>query len=440
MSKDTEYVGPENNDFYAQDDGELQSFDDMGDDDDFEETEIQGGTSHDDMEDYDEEGNVVEEPAPPKSKRDKKEAEKKARGQKGDDMDALDLDPEEVRNIDEEDEEEETKKPEEEEDEEEEEEVKADSKEEKPKGKPTYVTIGEETYSLDSNALIATQVDGKTEKVTLQELKNNYAGKVAYDKRFNEVNLKEQSIKRASADLDQQLTSFKGVKNQIQEIIGNPEKNPKDAFKIFLDASGVDSYDLMERMFKSDLEELSNVLGMEPSERKAYFLERKNGHLQTQAEKRRNQDSEADKLNRYKAQTDTLRKSHDVSEAQYVDAYEELISYGNTDEDLTEKEIVEWAATKPHREEISNLMSSYKDQLESDAYGELSWKLVKILQSGTESPQQIKKHLAQVFGVTTEVKDLSRKLSPIGRRKTPPKATSKSSKAYESYDDIDEDD
>lgn len=452
MSKE-EYSGPAENDFYADDSADTyETFDDM-EDNEFEETEMQGGTSHDDMEDYDDEGNLIEsdedeEEAPKKaapSKKDKKEAEKKARGQKGDDMEALDLDDEQIRNIDDEEEEPKDKKDKEEEEEEEkvEEKTEEEKKEEaKPKGKPVYVKIGDETFAMPSDALIPTTVDGKTENVSLQELKNHYAGKVAWDKKFNELNVKERTITKTNQELEEKVSKFTGVKSQIEEIIKDAEKNPKDSFRIFLDAIGVDSYDLEERMFKADLTELANVLAMEPAERKAYFLEKKNSHLTNQMEKRKIKESAEQKTNLYRQQTDNLRKSSNVSEAQYVDAYEELISFGHKDEELTEKEIVEWAATKPHRQEVHSLLEPYADQFSSqDAYGELSWKLVKILQSGTESADTIKKHLKDVYGHPTEVKELSKKLNPVGRKKAAPpqKPTPKKQSSYESFDDIDED-
>lgn len=424
-------------DYNADEGGDYPSFDDLGDDT-FEETEVQGLRDSEDEEDA---------PAPKKAKVDpklaakqkKKEDEKKAKGQKGDDLDALDTLDDTVFET----EEEEEAAPAKEETEEEEAEAPAEvaDKSAKPKGKPTYVTIDGESFAVPSDALISTQVDGKTEKLTLQELKNHYAGKVAWDKKFNEVNVKDQSLKYKEESFNQKFTQFTGVKQKIEEIISDESKNPKDALKIFLDQFDVDSYDLMERMFKADLTELANVLNMEGPDRKSYFLERKNSHLLNQAEKRKSKEQEDQKLNSYRQKADALRKSSGVSEAQYVDAYEELKSYGYVDKDLSEKEIVEWAATKPHRDEVKTLLTPYKDQFSDDAYGELSWKLANILRSGTESAQIIKQHLAEVYGVPTEVKELSKKLNPLGRKAVPKQTsqTSKKNEAFESFDDFEED-
>lgn len=425
----------DNSDFYSEDDGTYESFDDLGDDIFDGDSDITGDMDEDDSE---------EESAPaPKKAPSKKELAKKAKGQKGDDIETV----ENSTDTEDDAEEEAGETEEEEETEEAESEDSEEGGEGNPapktgKGKPTYVTVDGETYALDSNAIISTPVDGKNEKVTLQELKNNYAGKVAYDKKFNEINLKEQAHKRESGEFKAQLGKFTEVKTKIEGIIKDINQNPKDALKIFLDAMEVDSYDLEERMFKADLTELANVLNMEPADRKAYFLEKKNSHLLNQAEKRNARQAEDEKRNSYRQKADALRKSSGVSEAQYVDAYEELKSYGYEDKDLAERDIVEWAATKPHRASVNTLLTPYKDQFSENAYGELSWKLAKILQSGSENTDTIKKHLAEVYGVPTEVKELSKKLKPLGRKAAPAKKSPTPAKKYEyeSFEDFDDED
>lgn len=436
-----DYSGPETNDVYSDEDT-YETFDDL--DDDIEETEDdeqQSATSHDGEDGMDDDTDEVKGEKARREARKKKEAGKKSRGEKGDDMDALDTDEEKFEDLEEDEEEEEEEDEESDKSKEVEEESPKDEKA-PPKGKPSYVTVDGETYSLDSNALIAVPVDGKMEKVTLQELKNQYNAKVVGDKRFNEVNLKEQSVKRLESEVGQKLTHFNGVKQQIDEIIKDPTKNPKDALKIFLDSAGVDSYDLMERMFKADLTELANVLNMEPAERKAYFLEKKNGHLTEQSKKRDELQQTDEKRNSYTQKVNALRNSFGVSEVQYMDALDELKSYGTDEKDISEREIVEWAATKPHRATVTTLLTPYQDQLPGKAYGELAWNLANILREGTETPELIKKHLADVYGIPTEVRELSKKLNPLGRKTQPiskPNPSSKKKASYESFDDFEDD-
>lgn len=434
----SEYAGPETNEVYNDEDT-METFEDLDEyDENDEDNEEQSVSSQENSDDEDED---EDKPNPEVvKKRAAKEKAKKIRGQKGDDMDSLEDDEEEI--VEAKPSKKGGKKEEVEEDEEEEVETVVEDKTtaKTGKGKPTYVTVDGETFSLDSNSLVSTPVNGKNEKVSIQELKNNYAGKVAYDKKFNEINLKEQTIKRSEAQFQEQLTHHRNVAAKIKGIIDNPEANPKEAFKIFLDENDIDSYDLMERMFKSDLTDLANVLNMEPAERKAYFLEKKNSHLLDKSKKRDEQISNQQKIKIYADKVNALRNSNGVSEAQYMDALEDLVSLGNEEKDLSDKDIVEWAATKPHRDSVRPLLAPYADQLNNEVYGELSWKLANILRSGTETTETIKKHLAEVYGVPSEVRQLSKKLNSLGRRpQTHTAKPASSKKGYETFDDLNDD-
>jgi hypothetical protein len=427
----SEQSGSDNNEFYSKNDGPIETFDDLDNWDDSDESFVQSGRSDSDKdEDEDEES--------PKAK---KEKAKQDKGQKGDDLDALDLD------VDEDEEEEKPKKKEakDKEKQEDEEEIAEDSEEkkaeEKSKGKKVYIKVGEETFGIDSNAVIPVIIDGEKVEVPLQELRNEYSGKKYAEKKINEVNLEKQQVIKERETLKSNALQIKGVMDKISQIAINPEGNPKDAFKIFLDAFGYDSYDLEERMFKHDLAEFSKLIQMSDIERKAYLLEKKTSHLQTQAEKREKALQEAERVKSYTSKVDQLRKSFGVSEDQYVEAYDELISQGFDEKSLKDRDVVEWAATKPHRMEVQNLLKPYEDQISDDVYGELNWTLAQYLLKGQVTKGDISKHLQDVYGVPAEIKNLNEKFKPVGRKSQPEAKQSTvppKKYAYESFDDLDD--
>jgi hypothetical protein len=423
----------ENNEFYADTGSKIETFDDL-DNWDGEDSFIQSGRAGDN-----EDGSDGEEEAP-KSKKDKEQA-KKDRGQKGDDLEALDLDVEEDKK------EEKPKKKEakSEEDQEDEEEIAEDSEEkkaeEKSKGKKVYIKVGEETFGIDSNAVVPVIIDGQKVEVPLQELRNEYSGKKYAEKKINEVNLEKQQVVKEREQLKQSLSGYKQIADKITKIASDVEANPKEAFKIFVDAFGFDSYDLEERMFKHDLAEFSNLIQMSDVERKAYLLEKKSSHQQALLEKRNKEFAESQRVTSYTQKVDQLRKSMGVSEAQYVDAFEELTSKGLTSEQLTEQDIMEWAATKPHRATVESLLEPYEDEISDEVYGELNWTLAQYLLKGQVTKEDISKHLQDVYGVPTEIKNLNEKFKPVGRKSQPgaKQSTVPPKKyAYESFDDLDD--
>lgn len=69
--------------------------------------------------------------------------------------------------------------------------------------------------------LIEVKVDGEVQKVSLDELKNNYAGKVAWDKRFSEVDKERKAV---TAERDQLQNDINAVNEYVAEL-GNKMRN-----------------------------------------------------------------------------------------------------------------------------------------------------------------------------------------------------------------------
>jgi len=407
----------------------------------------ESGVDFESFDDFDNEAPVEVNPDV-KKKQDKKEQEKKKLGQKGDDLEV-------VKSLESDDEEEEGTSPapkdkdeakedkKKEEKEEKDEEDKSDEKkaeEKSGKGKKTYIKVGEETFGITSDAIVPVMIDGKKVEVSLQELRNEYSGKKYAEQQLNAVSVEKQKIQQTSKQLQESVTKYKQVAESIMTIANDVNKNPKEAFKIFLDSFGLDTYDLEERMMKHDLHELSSLLQMDEVERKAYLLEKKNSHLLSQAEKRKLGDAQSQKVKTYTEQVNQLRKSFGVSEAQYVDAYEELLGRGFKDENLAEKDIVEWAATKPHVSVVQDLLKPYEDDFSDDAYSDLTWSLAKYLAEGKATKEDVVQHLQEVYGVPSAVKELNEKFAPVGRKSTTPKSAPPSAKKYEyeSFEDLED--
>lgn len=410
-------------------DSTYESFDDLDSNpQDGEDVEVQGmGSDNDSFDD--------EEPS--YKKRDVNRGEKKGKSAKSETNELEILDTVEDKEV----EETPKKKESKEEVKEEEDEVKEKLEDEdKPKkGKPVYVQLDGETFSMDSESLITVPVDGKKVQVPLSELTREYSGKEAWSKRFNELNLKNQEISKKEKQIEETNNYYNGLKEKVVSVIQDPQADPTDAFKIFLDAIGVDSYDIMERQFSHNLEELYKVLTMSEEGQRAYFAEKKAKHLAEKNQRRDEELQRSQRTNSYRQKVDQLRNSFGVSESDYVDAYEELQGFGYEAKDLTENDIVEWAATKPHRQTVKSLLQPYSEFMGDETYADLQWKLAQVLLKKQDTPEGIKRSLDQVYGKQAEASSLKSKLKPIGRPKTTtaPKVTPKKYE-FESFEDLED--
>lgn len=410
-----------------------ETFEDIG-----EEAFIDEGAGGEDAFDFDEDDTDTT----PLFKRKQEEAKAQAKGANGeqykvletivDDEDSDDEDSEEVG--------EGKKVPLAKKEEETEEEKPTEPKDDKaPKGKRITVKVGEESFALDSNATIPHKVDGKIQHVPVQELLNNFAGKVAWDQKFNEVNLLNQDVQRKEQAVTVREEKLNGHMQEIMDIINDESKNPFDALYKIVDLQNGDRYAYWERAFKTQLEELSDVLALQGPERSNYFLKKKNEYLDEHVKKRNESEASTLKLNSYKEQSATLRKSFQVTEAQYVDSYAEIKSWGYKPEEISEQQIVEWAAIKPHASTVAPILDNYRDQMSEESFSELKFKLAGYLRTGQETIQSITDQLEEVFGVPSDVKELNKELQPLGRPKNHSKGKTAPTR-FESFSDLDDED
>ena len=304
----------------------------------------------------------------------------------------------------------------------------------KSSAKKHYVKIGEDTFAIEGDASMNVTVDGQKVPVTFQELINEFSGKKYAEGKIAEYQKKESARQYAEKQFRSTLDHYKQIGEQIKNIASDESKDPLDAFKIFLDSFGYDSYDLVERMKISNLEETLKLMDMSELERKSYFLEGRNKHLLSKSEKRIAQDQQEQSAKNYAHKVDQLRKAHNVSDSQYLEAYDELRE-SQTEGYIPDEEIVSWAVSKPYRQTVQQALSDYEDQISDDAYSDLVHNLTGSLMSKEVTKEELVNLIKEQFGQPTVLKNINEKYNPIGKKTTQQKTTAKKFE-YESFDDF----
>lgn len=111
--------------------------------------------------------------------------------------------------------------------------------------------IGEQEFEVPESYELDVKIDGQKSAVSLAELKKNYSGKVAYDKKFQELSSERTKFYDNVAKVDGKLNNiFKDLTN------GNQERGLRNLFKM---AKKEDAYeDTMEKL-RNHYEELSKL-------------------------------------------------------------------------------------------------------------------------------------------------------------------------------------
>ena len=375
-------------------------------------------------------------------------------GDSGDDEDEEKLGSEELKLLNDSDgkgpKKDEKKKEEESEDDEESEDSDAeeDGEEEEKKlpepktdAKKFRVKIGDEYYSLDSQATMKVKIDGKMTEVPIQELANDFSGRETLKKRFSDLDVKNKATEAKYQAIVQREQQINGLLDPIVKTIKDPLKDPTEAI-IFLaeklDKTGDLAATIEKRMLEANLERLLELSNMSEPEQEAFFVKKQNERLLKAAERRNVEEAELTKSNQLRAHVDKLRQTYGVSVDQYSEAFDELRSTLGDSHPLTHEQIVDWASQKPHHSTVQKILEPYQDEIDEDDYSGIVAQFSRDLRDRKLTQEQLQKVVKAEFGVPPVVKKLNTKLNigkkkPEGSGKKPPVEQDR----IESFDDFD---
>lgn len=146
---------------------------------------------------------------------------------------------------------------------------------------------------LDTDTKIPVKIDGKDEEVSLDDLRNNYSGKVAYDKRFSELDARDKIYIKDKQNTEKQLGGIlhKAMNN---DILG--------ALLEITDIAGIDPSPIMKSIQGTLLGgDIQKFLQMTPDQREIHFMKLENQFL-------RGYKTSVDKVNSDKTSEEALAR------------------------------------------------------------------------------------------------------------------------------------
>lgn len=173
----------------------------------------------------------------------------------------------------------------------------------------------ENEYELEEDSLIPVKINGKEEMVALKDILGNYSGKVAWDKKFSELD----SFRKTNAAQELKL-------RQVADMIKDAYEEADPNMRLYRMASlaGIDPVEFRNKFYNENLQTLEKYYSMSEDERKADALAYEaniHKHRADTLEKRIREEQD------YKSLQDKvhqLRERHQVSEREFVQKFDEL--------------------------------------------------------------------------------------------------------------------
>lgn len=320
-------------------------------------------------------------------------------------------------------------------------EVDAESKVDVPAGKVVKAFHGGKKFDIPEEATVKVKIAGKGEIVAIKDLKENYSGKVQYDKKFNELGDKE---KEYTAKNETFVKERDFISNKIlgaRELIDSAMKkgtDPLEGINFMLDLMNYDTYDFNERLEDHMATKLESYMQMDEVERENFKLNQRNTFLQKRQESK-GQDFEKEQAAReLRTRVDGLRVAQGISEEQYVEAHNVLTDVYEGQK-FTPEQVINYAAMAPHVDVAAELMTPYEDQMNDDDLNELISDIAQNLRLGKSTKESVTQMLAEEFTVDDYIAEINDKASRTGEARTAKHVTTEPETNHlESFDDYED--
>lgn len=306
-----------------------------------------------------------------------------------------------------------------------------------PTGKSFKAFLDGKKYEIPENAEIKVKVDGKNEKVSLTELRDNYSGKQSWDKKFNELSAERKEHQEEREQYVQERDYIRGELQGIRQAADKAmdgEGSPMEFVDKVLDMMNIDSYAFNRKMRDYLQEEFEIMSDMTEIEKEAYWTKKENEYLVKQKENLESRTAEEKANTEFRQHVESLRQSHDVSEEQFTSAYQDLVELG---QQPTPEDVVGYARTLQPTIQAEKLIEPYEDQLSDDEADDLVVSIAQTLRDDPEiTEDDIRTYLAEQLEVDSIVSEIKEKAPSKEDKGSFVKDEKKHS--IESFDDYDE--
>lgn len=224
----------------------------------------------------------------------------------------------------------------------------------------------EEKEGQDQEQKIKVKVNGKEEEVTLQELKNSYAGKSEISKRFNEFHKEKTAFLKQKESFDDEIkyiqSEVKSVRESFESAINEFTKNgfisgnPLNGVYNMLDKMGLSSKEFDKALFFHYVPEVYKYLELDENGRDAYLLRKENEWYQKQQDSEHERNRQALENQKRLESENSLKRQSNVSEEQFSEAKEEMVDLGFGKEQLNTENIIKFIQIKPFYDKATLLV------------------------------------------------------------------------------------
>lgn len=209
------------------------------------------------------------------------------------------------------------------------EEIEASSKEEEEKVeeiKKLIAKYNDEETEIAANSIFKHKINGEEVDVELQELLNNYSGKVSYEQKFQDLASRRREFEDFKNSYDKDIQDIYTVLNSFKDSM--KQNDAMGALNHFAAFSGMKPYEFQESLINSLAPEVVRRAHLSEEQLRSEKLQAENEYLRQQQESEQVKFQEQQSLIELQNEIRQLQEAHGISDDAFYDAYHELVESG----------------------------------------------------------------------------------------------------------------
>jgi len=287
---------------------------------------------------------------------------------------------------------------------------------------------GDTELPVPSDALVTVKIDGKPEKVPVQELINRYSQRTHLDREYGKLKSEKQH--------------FEAERNKINKVLERSQKMllEEQDLEGFLDwigeAIGEDGATLYRNQIAKVQKELEEYAGLSPEERELRNLKRENDRFKARQQAQRNEARKQQEFKKLDEEVTSLLATEGVSKKELIEAYDDLVKLGFDGSQLTPQKVVEYHKNFQAYGKIQEMLKEIKPELAGNEKVTQQWLETMITNRAT--PEMIKVAMEKVYEDESmaKAKALARKMNRTERSNRAGSQPKNPSKDAMFFDDI----
>jgi hypothetical protein len=229
--------------------------------------------------------------------------------------------------------------------------------------KKLLAKYGEEELEIAANAVFTHKVDGEEVDVELQELLNNYSGKVSYDKKFQEFSTQRKEFEAYKTDYDRDIEAITTYVNNFRQKMSSDK--PLEALDYFAEFSGMKPHEFRRQLLNAMIPEVNRVSTMSAEQYRNEYLKAENQYLLRKQESENAIRSQEQAGKELLGEIKHVQEAHNIPEEDFLNAFQEL-SESSYEGEMTPQAVAEYYMHSQAFSKADSILSQVNPNLVKD--------------------------------------------------------------------------